>query len=109
MRMWGLDPKKMCKNHLLGEHVEMHMFVGALNKNKSLQGYIEKGLVEIHNIDKRHEELVEEMNRRGINHNSPLPQYYKIEKGHLNKEYNLSDLTRRCAACRQYWVDNTES
>ena len=26
MRMWLVDPKFMCNQHLLGEHVEMHSF-----------------------------------------------------------------------------------
>ena len=35
--MWNIKTEKMCNQHLLGEHVEMHMFVGTLNKNKSIQ------------------------------------------------------------------------
>ena len=30
MRMWGVDPKQMCRQHLLGEHVELHMQAGAV-------------------------------------------------------------------------------
>jgi hypothetical protein len=25
--MWMVDPRIMCRNHLLGEHAEIHMFV----------------------------------------------------------------------------------
>ena len=47
MRMWMIDPKMLCKKHLLGEHVELHMFVGTINKNKKLDGYKKNGLVEV--------------------------------------------------------------
>lgn len=42
MRMWKVNPKNMCRQHLLGEHVECHMFVGAILKGISLSGYIKK-------------------------------------------------------------------
>ena len=32
MRMWMIDPKLLCRKHLLGEHLEIHMFVGTINK-----------------------------------------------------------------------------
>lgn len=44
MRMWMVPPELMCRQHLLGEHVELHMFVGAINKGTSvvtLPGYCE--------------------------------------------------------------------
>ena len=45
MRMWNINPEKLCKNHLLGEHVEMHKLVGNLTKGRSVQGYIYLGLI----------------------------------------------------------------
>lgn len=38
MRMWNINPRYMCRKHLLGEHVETHMLVGSLRKEKSVQG-----------------------------------------------------------------------
>jgi hypothetical protein len=32
--MWMVDPRLVCSKHLLGEHVELHMFVGCLLKRK---------------------------------------------------------------------------
>ena len=58
MRMWMVNPRIMCRQHLLGEHVEIHMFIGTINRRKSVQGYLEKGLLEIHNLYNRHEDLV---------------------------------------------------
>lgn len=43
MRQWLVDPRCLCDKHLLGEHVEHHMFIGTLRKNKSIQGYLDKG------------------------------------------------------------------
>jgi len=106
MRMWGVNPKCMCDKHLLGEHVEMHMFVGCINKRKNIDGYLEKGLVNLGLIRKRHDELVQEMERRGMNHKSPLPNFL-IESGvgFIDKKKNLADLIGRCFRCMKKYRD----
>lgn len=101
MRMWNVKPGKMCDRHLLGEHVECHMFVGTLNRNKKIQGYIDKGLVEVHNIKKRHDELAGEMLKRGMKHKSPLPEYKMKKAGRINPEKNIIELKKRCSKCRE--------
>ncbi len=101
MRMWNIKTEKMCNQHLLGEHVELHMFVGTLNKNKSIEGYIKKGLVEVHNIRKRHRELVKEMFKRGFKHNSPLPAFKYQRAGKVNSKANLTELGKRCKICKK--------
>jgi len=101
MRMWNVNPELMCNQHLLGEHVEMHMFIGVINKNKSIKGYLDKGLVEIHNIKKRHDSLAKEMKKRGFNHKSELPEYNKIKKGKVNIRKNKIELFKRCKKCRR--------
>lgn len=73
MRMWKISPRLMCDRHLLGEHLEMHMFVGTINKRKWIDGYLKNNLVEVAYIHTRHDELVQEMQQRGMNHNSPPP------------------------------------
>jgi hypothetical protein len=98
--MWKVDPKKMCRQHLLGEHFEMHMFVGTIESGKSIKGYLEKGLVEIHNIEKRHNELVEEMIRRGYNHKSPLVFLVLCPEGQVDVDKNLCELHKRCLKCK---------
>lgn len=102
MRMWGLPPSNMCRKHLLGEHVEMHMFVGAINKGKNIQGYINKGLVDVREIISRHDILVNEMVKRGYNHTSPLPSFnVKLTVfGEINILENQKELNRRCKDCR---------
>jgi hypothetical protein len=93
----------MCVHHLLGEHLEMHMFVGCINKGISLNGYISKGLVDISLLKKRHDELVTEMLSRGYKHNSPLnfnPDTYKcLCAGRIDAETSLKVLLARCGSC----------
>ena len=102
MRMWGVEPIMLCKRHLLGEHVEMHMFIGTMKKGKSLKGYIDKGLIDISKIWERHDELVKEMKRRGIKHSSPLPcGGGMFHGGEVDVDVNLIELYNRCKHCRK--------
>ena len=70
--MWIVDPRIMCRQHLLGEHAEIHMFAGAIERGYSVKGYLENGLLEVHNLHKRHEELAREIKRRNYGHNSEV-------------------------------------
>jgi hypothetical protein len=102
--MWNIDTKLLCDKHLLGEHLEMHMFVGSINKGISMKGYLEKGLLKVSLIPRRHEELALELERRGMNHLSPLPRIkgYPLwmNEGHVDKEANLKELEHRCVNCK---------
>lgn len=108
MRMWLVNPKIMCRKHLLGEHVEMHMFLGALKKNKKIDGYLDKNLFEPTALWWRHHHLALEMTERGYNHNSEMYGVFdailalpekKINKK-INREAALRDLVDRCPECR---------
>lgn len=109
MRQWNVDPTKMCRQHLLGEHNEMHSFVGTILKSqKGGKGaikdftktkYVTEGFVEVHNLQKRHEELVTEIHRRGMQHNSPLPEFNSFVCGVINIKANELELGRRCLEC----------
>ena len=101
MRMWMVDPKKLCRKHLLGEHVECHMFVGTILKEISLLEYKEKGLMEVHNLKDRYKKLSEEMISRGYNHNSPLPEFKLFNCGNINPVENLKILRERCEECKR--------
>jgi len=101
MRVWGVWPAILCKRHLLGEHFEIHMFIGNIRNGKSLKGYIENGLVEVHNLKLRHEELVKEMEFRGGVHKSPFPDISLWEAGKIDVHKSLTDLTNRCFICAQ--------
>ena len=99
MRMWLVDPRLMCSQHLLGEHVEIHMLVGSLNRKKNIDGFLRDGLVELRSIRRRHAELVIEMRRRGFRHHSPLPEFRPRQAGRVDAIANLKELARRCANC----------
>jgi hypothetical protein len=100
MRMWMVDPRRMCTQHLLGEHVELHMLVGSLRLGKSLDGFVANGLVEVASIRRRHQELVREMTRRGFRHKSPLPAFRARRLGRVVRRKSLADLLARCKKCR---------
>lgn len=108
MRMWMVNPKMMCRKHLLGEHLELHMFVGCIYKGIRLDGYLDKRILEPMSIKERHEELANEMLRRGYKHNSPL----ELDKEALDylgskkftkvpKWMSYKEITSRCPICRQ--------
>lgn len=82
------------------------MFLGTINEGKSIKGYIDNGLVEVHNIIKRHNELVEEMKRRGYNHKSPAQECNLWECGCVDSEQNIVELHRRCNDCRKRIEDS---
>lgn len=108
-RMWiGVEPEEMCDQHLLGEHKELHQETGTLLNHPHgqaiVEGHVEKGQVVLSQISKRHTKLVSEMERRNMNHDSPID----VEKLHENelyginnndKEYNRQDLNERCEDC----------
>jgi len=74
MRMWTVDPKTLCRNHLLGEHYELHKHRHRFVKKHSMKGYIEKNQIFPRLMKQRHDELAAEMLRRGYNHSSPYEQ-----------------------------------
>jgi hypothetical protein len=100
MRMWGVNPKMLCDSHLLGEHFEMHKLVGAINKGKRVQGYINRNLVDVQLIKFRHDQLVDEMTIRGMKHNTPLEGFHSLLRGSINIEKNIAELYSRCEKCR---------
>jgi len=97
--MWMVDPTIMCRQHLLGEHVEIHMLVGAIRVGKSLSGYISNNLCQVDMIKSRHEELVVEMIKRGYNHKSPLPNFQSRNEGKINSWESFKELLNRCPEC----------
>lgn len=103
MRMWLVDPKIMCRQHLLGEHVELHMFVGTIQKGISLAGYLRDQLLEPQSLKCRHLELIAEMEARGYNHKSPLPEIELKELApgvwEIDRAKSQAELLRRCPAC----------
>ncbi len=101
MRMWGVNPGYLCNQHLLGEHVEMHMFAGTIARGRSIAGYLAKGLVNPCRIKTRHDLLAAELKKRGMNHHSPLEMECRsLSEVTLNLDLNTRELRRRCPVCR---------
>ena len=108
--MWGIDPKKLCNQHLLGEHVEMHMFAGCIKKGISLKGYYDNKLVCTNLINKRHDDLAIEMISRGMKHNSPIEEtdfFRDFKYGEIDLEANINELISRCSKCKDRLVSGT--
>lgn len=75
MRIWDVDPALLCRQHLLGEHRELHGLWNILVHNKrgySLHPETRRWVGKQAALFERHEQLVREMSRRGYAHSSPL-------------------------------------
>lgn len=86
MRIWDLDPRLLCRQHLLGEHRELHGLWNILTQEKS--GYrnhpeTRRWVGRLAALHLRHEHLVEEMTARGYEHRSPLDA--KLASGSLEQ------------------------
>jgi len=75
MRIWDINPKELCRQHLLGEHRELHAIWSILVNGKKgyrrhpeTQRWIGKKMA----LYLRHEQLIKEMEKRGYRHYSPL-------------------------------------
>lgn len=101
MRMWNVPTNIMCREHLLGEHLEMHMFLGSIKKGINLKGYIDGNMVEVHNIKYRHDELVREMNKRGYKHQTEMEDYPFKRIGHIDRAESQKLLLSRCNRCKR--------
>jgi Pyrimidine dimer DNA glycosylase len=75
MRIWDVDPARLCRGHLLGEHREIHAVWTILTESRS--GYARHPEVrrwdgKLAALFVRHEAVAAEMARRGYGHSSPL-------------------------------------
>jgi hypothetical protein len=75
VRIWDIPVRRLCRNHLLGEHRELHAVWSILTMNR--KGYSRHPEVlrwkgRLAALYLRHERLVREMGKRGYRHRSPL-------------------------------------
>lgn len=76
VRVWDLPSQGLCRNHLLGEHREIHAIFSVLFHGKS--GYskhpeTKRWTGKLAALKIRHDAVVAEMGLRGFHHQSPLP------------------------------------
>ncbi|MCW4000840.1 MAG: pyrimidine dimer DNA glycosylase/endonuclease V [Candidatus Bathyarchaeota archaeon] len=77
VRIWCVPVSELDRQHLLGEHAELHCIVGALQgKYKAYRHHPQtlRFKDRIEQLYFRHCEQVAEMQKRGYRHNSPLPE-----------------------------------
>jgi len=106
MRMWMVDPKLLCRKHLLGEHGEIHKHRHNFVKHHSITNRIFPiAQIEPASMKIRHDLLAKEMIRRGYNHESPFEQpdisYLpdKERNAKVDIKNSLTDLKTRCPDC----------
>lgn len=99
-----VDPKILSRQRLLGEHNEIHKHLPSLYKGVKIDGRFNgPPQIQLNALQSRHDELADEMARRGYNHSSPIeiddyliwknyPQYYDIE---VDIKFNMDDLKSR--------------
>jgi hypothetical protein len=77
VRIWDVSPQQLCRQHLLGEHRELHGLWNILVVHEGTGGYshhpeTKRWVGKTRALFERHEQLVLEMDHRGYQHKSPL-------------------------------------
>lgn len=109
--MWlGIPVEKLCNQHLLGLHSELHQEAGTIENHPHgeaiVRGHWKLGQVDTTQINKRHQETAEELQKRGYEHKSPLTYTDSVQLpasiiGFPIKKFNLIKLTSRCQKCKK--------
>jgi hypothetical protein len=94
MRIWDIPTSKLCTQHLLGEHRELHAIWNILTQNKS--GYSKhpetlRWRGKLAALYLRHEELVKEMLSRKYHHKTELERKYASGCSSQNEFVNTYD------------------
>jgi len=103
MRMWMIPPEFMCKQHIIGEHGEIHKFKKSFEKQYKINNRMFP-IVQIlpAKMKIRHDELAKYMNHKSeyiLPDLSYLPKEYL--EAEVDIEYNIKDLNNRCSECRK--------
>ena len=77
MRIWDIEPKYLCRKHLLAEHRELHGLWNILTIHKMKGGYAHhpetlRWVGKRLSLYNRHEKLVLEFEARNYKHHTPL-------------------------------------
>lgn len=107
-----IHPRYLCRQHLLGEHNEIHKHRHNFVKGHSIKGRIQGNAVEPKKMKQRHDALAEEMINRGYNHSSPFeqPDLSSYSEQDQNATVNVNEsfalLINRCPDCRRRIIIN---
>ncbi len=108
MRIWDIPPARLCRQHLLGEHAELHALWAILTENRT--GYAKhpetvRWRGRLRALYRRHDAEVREMERRGYRHRSPLDR--RCATGEARQRVYVDSpaaqrrmLRSRCSGCR---------
>lgn len=103
MRIWDVPVRRLCRNHLLGEHRELHAVWNIITLGK--KGYAthpetRRWVGKLGALFARHEEEVREMTRRGWKHESPLDE--GLASGSIRQDAFVTppEEQRRMLTCR---------
>jgi len=106
--MWMVSPELLCRQHLLGEHSEIHkhrhVFVKGYKIDKRIEPIVQ---IQPSAMKQRHDELAEEMLRRGYNHRSDYEQpdlsnYPEYQRNAVvDLQTSKTDLISRCKKCKE--------
>jgi coproporphyrinogen III oxidase len=91
MRVWDLDPKFLCRNHLLGEHREIHAIWNIITLNKKGYGShpeTRRWIGKLKALYLRHEKVKSEMIFRDYHHKSELNKKFALGKSIQDKFIN---------------------
>lgn len=106
--MWlGVEVTELCDQHLLGLHKELHQEAGTIKNHPHgeaiARGHWLRGQIDTLDITQRHAEVAREIEKRGMNHDSPLSMepvldmmMYPVDM----KEFNRKKLSERCSDCQ---------
>ncbi len=93
MRIWDIPVSSLCRQHLLAKHRELHAIWDIITKNK--KGYSRHPEVlrwqgKTKALFQRHQEQVQEMEKRKYQHRSPLNK--KLAKGKAQQDLLLNSI-----------------
>ncbi len=104
MRVWDVSPSLLCRQHLLGEHRELHGLWNILTKHGGTGGYsnhpeTKRWVGKLKALYLRHEVLVTEMTKRGYNHKTPLDK--RLATGKAKQDVFIDSLSQQKKLLRE--------
>lgn len=93
-----MHPKYLCRQHLLGEHRELHGLWNILTKHGGTGGYshhpeTKRWVGKLRALYARHAALVAEMQKRGYTHSSPLDK--RLARGSILQTVFIDTIPRQ--------------
>jgi hypothetical protein len=100
VRIWDVEPRLLCRQHLLAEHRELHGLWNILTVHGGTGGYAahpetRRWVGKTNALFGRHQRLVAEMDRRGYRHRSPLDR--SVARGRRTQDALLDSVAAQRA------------